>query len=79
MRRIDEIELGDDRTLEETPILYFRHLLEKHHLTEKLFAELNVYLSDIRVTLRSGTLVDAPNIDALSSKRNTTKARDLEM
>ncbi len=39
MRRFAGIELGDDRIPGETTILNFRHLLEKHHLTEKLFAE----------------------------------------
>ena len=35
MRRFAGIELGDDRIPDETTILNFRHLLEKHQLTEK--------------------------------------------
>jgi IS5 family transposase len=41
MRHFAGIELGDDRVPDETTILNFRHLLEKHQLTEKLFAEVN--------------------------------------
>jgi len=39
MRQFAGIELGDDRMPDETTILNFRHLLEKHQLTEKLFVE----------------------------------------
>ena len=41
MRRFAGIELGDDRIPDETTILNFRHLLEKHQLTEKLEASKN--------------------------------------
>ena len=57
----------------------FRHLLEKHKLTEKLFSGVNAYLADKGVTLRSGTLVDPTTIDAPSSTENKAKARDPEM
>ena len=70
MRRFAGIELGDDRIPDETTILDFRHLLETHRLTEKLFAEVNGHLADQGITLRSGTLVDATIIDAPSSTRN---------
>jgi IS5 family transposase len=79
MRRFAGIELGDDRIPDETTILNFRHLLEKHQLTEKLFAEVNGHLADQGITLRSGTLVDATIIDAPSSTKNEAKARDPEM
>jgi len=79
MRRFAGIELGDDRIPDETTVLNFRHLLERHQLTEKLFAEVNAYLADKGVTLRSGTLVDATIIDAPSSTKNEAKARDPEM
>jgi IS5 family transposase len=79
MRRFAGIELGDGRIPDETTILNFRHLLEQHQLTEKLFAEVNAYLADKGVTLRSGTLVDATIIDAPSSTKNKAKARDPEM
>jgi len=46
VRRFAGIELGDDRIPYETTILNFRHLPEKHQLTEKLFSEVNAYLAD---------------------------------
>lgn len=79
MRRFAGIELGEDRIPDETTILNFRHLLERHRLTEKLFAEVNAHLADHGITLRSGTLVDAMIIDAPSSTKNEAKARDPEM
>lgn len=79
MRQFAGIELGDDRIPDETTILNFRHLLEKHQLTEQLFTEVNRHLADQGITLRSGTLVDATIIDAPSSTKNEDKARDPEM
>ena len=79
MRQFAGIELGDDRIPDETTILNFRHLLEKHQLTEKLFVEVNTHLADQGITLCSGTLVDATIIDAPSSTKNEAKARDPEM
>lgn len=79
MRRFAGIELGDDRVPDETTVLNFRHLLERHELTEAIFAEVNAHLADKGMTLRSGTLVDATIIDAPSSTKNEAKARDPEM
>jgi len=79
MRHFAGIELGDDRIPDETTILNFRHLLEKHQLTEAIFAEVSAHLADKGITLRSGTLVDATIIDAPSSTKNKAKARDPEM
>lgn len=79
MRRFAGIELGDDRIPDETTILNFRHLLERHGLTEALFAEVNAHLAGKWISLRSGTLVDATFIDASSSIKNKTAARDSEM
>lgn len=79
MRRFAGIELGDDRIPDETTILNFRHLLERHGLTEAIFADVNAHLADKGITLRSGTLVDATIIDAPSSTKNQAKSRDPEM
>ena len=76
MRRFAGIELGDDRIPDETTILNFRHLLERHGLTEAIFADVNVHLSDKGITLRSGTLVDATIIAAPSSTKKKAGARD---
>lgn len=79
MRRFAGLELGDDRIPDETTILNFRHLLERHVLTEAIFAEVNAYLAENGMTLRSGTLVDATIIDAPSSTKNKTGKRDPDM
>ena len=79
MRRFAGIELGDDRIPDETTILNFRHLLERHGLTEAIFADVNAHLADKGISLRSGTLVDATIIDAPSSTKNNARARDPEM
>ncbi len=79
MRRFAGIELGDERIPDETTILNFRHLLERHGLTEAIFAEVNAHLADKGISLRSGTLVDATIIDAPSSTKNKARARDPEM
>ena len=79
IRRFAGIELGDDRIPDETTILNFRHPLERHRLTEAIFADVNAHLADRGITLRSGTLVGATIIDAPSSTKNKARARDPEM
>lgn len=79
MRRFAGLELGDDPIPDETTILNFRHLLERHALPEAIFAEVNSHLAENGVTLRSGTLVDATIIDAPSSTKNKAGKRDPEM
>jgi transposase, IS5 family len=79
MRRFVGIELGDDRIPDETTILNFRHLLERHGLTEAIFTDVNIHLADKGITLRAGTLVDATIIDAPSSTKNKARVRDPEM
>jgi IS5 family transposase len=79
MRRFAGLELGDNRIPDETTILNFRHLLERHALTEAIFTEVNAYLAENGMTLRSGTLVDATIIDAPSSTKNKAGKRDPEM
>ena len=63
-------------------ILNFRHLLERHGLTQSIFADVNdvnAHFAVKGITLRSGTLVDATIIDAPSSTKNKEKTRDPEM
>jgi len=79
MRRFAGLELGDDRIPDETTILNFRHLLERHALPEAIFAEVNAHLAENGMALRSGTLVDATIIDAPSSTKNKAGTRDPEM
>lgn len=79
MRRFAGIDLGEDSIPDETTILNFRHLLERHTLTEKIFEKTRLYLKDRGLLVREGTIVDATIIDAPSSTKNRDKARDGEM
>ena len=79
MRRFAGLELGDDAIPDETTILNFRHLLERHELTRAIFEAVNAYLREQGILLREGTLVDATLIDAPSSTKNKQGARDPEM
>ena len=79
MRRFAGIELADDDVPDETTILRFRHLLEKHKLTEAIFAEVRTLLEERRLLLKSGTIVDATIIEAPTSTKNTDGKRDPEM
>jgi IS5 family transposase len=64
---------------DETTILKFRHLLEKHNLGTKLFATINQHLADNDLMLKEGTIVDASIIAAPTSTKNQDNARDPEM
>lgn len=79
MRRFARVELGDDKIPDESTILRFRHLLEKHGLTESIFEVVQELLSEHRLLLQAGTIVDATIIAAPSSTKNATKTRDPEM
>lgn len=79
IRRFVGVELGDDRVPDESTILRFRHLLEKHELTEAMFAEINELLEEKRLLLKTGTIVDATIIHAPSSTKNKSGQRDPEM
>jgi transposase, IS5 family len=79
MRRFAGIELSEDAIPDETTILRFRHLLEKHYLTQAIFAQIRSLLEQKRLLLKSGTIVDATIIEAPPSTKNEDKARDPEM
>ena len=64
---------------DETTILKFRHLLERHGLGEVLFAEINAHLASRGHRLKRGTIVDASLIDASSLTKNKAGERDPEM
>jgi len=61
------------------PLLNFRHLLEAHDLTRAIFAEVRGLLSERKLLMKEGTIVDATIIAAPSSTKNAHKARDPEM
>jgi IS5 family transposase len=79
MRRFAGIELLGHDIPDETTILRFRHLLEQHQLTERIFAEIRSLLEEKRLLLKSGTIVDATIIAAPPSTKNEQNARDPEM
>jgi len=79
MRRFAKVELAEDRIPDESTILRFRHLLEKHRLTEGIFEAVKDLLSEHHLLLRAGTIVDATIIAAPSSTKNATRTRDPEM
>ena len=64
---------------DESTILHFRHLLERHDLGTKLFETINAHLAKRGLRLREGTIVDASIIEAPSSTKNRRRARDPEM
>ena len=55
---------------DETTILHFRHLLERHDLGAKLFETINAHLAKRGLRLREGTIVDTSIIEAPSSTKN---------
>jgi IS5 family transposase len=79
MRRFAGIELHGHDIPDESTILRFRHLLEQHQLTERIFAEIRTLLEERRLLLKSGTIVDATIIAAPPSTKNAARARDPEM
>lgn len=79
MRRFARVELGDDKVPDESTILRFRHRLEAHGLTEAIFEAVKDLLTEKRLLLQAGTIVDATIIAAPSSTKNATGTRDPEM
>ena len=66
-------------TPDESTILRFRHLLERHKLAEQILKTVTDLLESKKLLLRTGTIVDATLIAAPSSTKNSTKSRDPEM
>ena len=64
---------------DETTILNFRHLLERHNLGKGLLEEINAHLESQGLKLREGTIVDATIIKAPSCTKNRNKERDPQM
>ena len=58
---------------DETTILHFRHLLERHQLGEGLLAAITQHLAAQGLRLREGTIVDATILDAPASTKNAPR------
>jgi IS5 family transposase len=69
----------DDRLPDESTILRFRHVLEKHKLAPQMLHTVNELLTAKGLLLKSGTVVDATLIAAPSSTKNASGERDPEM
>lgn len=79
MRAFAGLELGRDDIPDETTILNFRHLLERHDLTKAVFAAVAEHLEARGAMLRGGTILDATLIAASPSTKNAAGKRDPEM
>ena len=79
MRDFAGLDLAHDPIPDATTILNFRHLLEKHNLTEALFDAVKSYLQERALLLRGGTIMDATLIAASPSTKNEARKRDPDM
>ena len=79
MRAFAGLELRPRRDPDETTILYFRHLLERHELAKAIFAAVAEHLAAKGELLRGGTIMDATLIAASSSTKNKAQKPDPEM
>jgi transposase, IS5 family len=79
LRAFAGLEFGRDTIPDETTILNFRHLLERHDLTKAIFAAVKEHLEAQGALLRGGTIVDATLIAASPSTKNKDQKRDPEM
>ena len=78
-REFAKVGEGMSRLPDETTILRFRHLLERHALAPDMLRLVNDILMAKGLMLRTGTAVDATLISAPSSTKNAEGERDPEM
>jgi IS5 family transposase len=78
MRRFAGIDMIGDRIPDETTILTFRHLLEKHDLGQQIFEVVKADLKPNGMAMKQGTIIDATLIAVPSSTKNEKKERDPE-
>jgi IS5 family transposase len=79
LRTFAGIDLSVEDVPDATTLLKFRHLLERHELTKRIFEEVGTLLSERRLLMKEGTIVDATIIAAPPSTKNASKERDPEM
>jgi IS5 family transposase len=79
MRRFAGIDWISERIPDETTILAFRHLLEKHDLGQQIFETVKVHLKARGMAMKQGTIIDATLIAAPCSTKNKDGERDPEM
>ena len=79
MRSFAGLDLFDESMPDETTILRFRRLLERHQLTSAMMSAINDTLEQKGLLLKGGTMVDATIIHAPPSTKNEAKQRDPDM
>ena len=79
MRTFAGIDLRVEAVPDATTLRKFRHLLEAHDRTRRIFGEVSALLSARQLLMKEGTIVDATILAAPSSTRNARKERDPEM
>lgn len=79
MRSFMHIDFYKEQVPDSTTLLKFRHLLEKHHIGEQIFADVNTRLEKCGLMMHGGTIVDATIVHAPSSTKNNKGERDPEM
>src|SRR3989442_7339720 len=79
VRRYAGVDLGRAPAPDESTILQFRHLLEKHELGGAMLNTVHQYLESQGLRITTGTIVDATIIHAPSSTKNRSGERDPEM
>jgi IS5 family transposase len=79
LRHFAGVDLGRAPAPDESTILQFRHLLEKHDLGGAMLQTVNEYLERRGIRITTGTIVDATIIHAPSSTKNRSQSRDPEM
>ena len=78
-REFARLDGATARLPDETTILRFRHLLERHNLAVDMLRVVNDILHAKGLLMRTGTAVDATLISAPSSTKNADGERDPEM
>ena len=69
MRRLAGIDLSRDKIPDETTILAFLHLLEKHDLGQKIFKTVKAQLKQREMAMKKVIIIDASLIYAPSSTK----------
>jgi IS5 family transposase len=78
-REFAKLPEGATRLPDETTILRFRHLLERHDLAADMLRVVNDILQAKGLMMKKGTVVDATLIAAPSSTKNAEGERDPEL
>lgn len=74
--RLDPLQ---QKVPDESTVLHFRHLLEKHQLGEAIFAHVRAQLEQRGLLVKTGTIVDATILQGAGSTKNQSGQRDPQM